>query len=73
MQVTFRFGPTNELSKNLREGTTVQQALSDSSLKAGLGFGDNVQAIIDDTVQSGSTTLNDGDIVTIETRANSKA
>ena len=73
MTVTIRFGASNELSKSVPEGTTVGSILCDNNVKAVLGFGDNVQAVLDGVVQRDSAPLADGDILVIETRANSKA
>lgn len=71
--INIRFGATNELTKELPEGTTVAALLANQSVKVGLGFGDNVQAVVNGSILSGSTVLDDGDAVTIESKANSKA
>lgn len=71
--ITTRFGATNELTKEFSEGTTVSQLLSNQSVKATLGFGDNVQAVVNGSILAGNTVLDDGDVVTIESKANSKA
>lgn len=73
INITIRFGASNELNRGFSEGTTVGTILADRNLKAVLGFGDNVQAVIDGQVQPTSAPIGDGDVVTIETRANSKA
>lgn len=73
INITVRFGSTNEITKEVRDGITVDQVLRDASFKAALGFGDNVQGLIDGAVQPGSNTLEDGDTLVVETRANSKA
>lgn len=73
MTVTIRFGASNELSKAVPAGTTVGTILRDANVKAVLGFGDNVQAVVDGVVQRDTAPLDDGDVVTVETRANSKA
>lgn len=71
--ITTRFGATNELTKGFPEGTRVSQLLSNQSVKATLGFGDNVQAVVNGSILAVNTVLDDGDVVTIESKANSKA
>lgn len=63
------------MSKNFdSDSVPVSQVLSNTTVKAALGFGDNVRAISESGVElSSSTHLYDGDSVTIETRANQKA
>lgn len=73
ISVTIRFGSTNELTREFAAGTTVGSVLSDRNLQASLGFGGNVQAVVDGQVQQSNSPLTDGDVVTIETKANSKA
>lgn len=71
--VTVRFGVSNELSKAVSENTTVGQLVNDRNIQATLGFGANVQAVIDGTVQPDNAPLSDGDVITVETKANTKA
>lgn len=73
LSITIRYGATNELSKSVRPGTTVQNILSDTTIQGALGFGSNVQALSDGQVLSSTATLSDGDVLVIETKANSKA
>lgn len=73
MQITIRFGSTNELTRTVNDRYTVGDVLNDSNIRAALGFGSNVQALVDGQVQNSSTRLEDGDLVVIETKANSKA
>lgn len=73
MQVTIRFGLANELTKDVPEGTSVGTLIHDRSIASALGYGSNVQAVVDGVVQSDNSPLSDGDVVTIETKANSKA
>lgn len=73
MQITIRFGSTNELTRTVNDRYTVGDVLNDSNIRAALGFGSNVHALVDGQVQNPSTRLEDGDIVVIETKANSKA
>jgi sulfur carrier protein ThiS len=73
IRVTVRFGPANEVSRTYPEGTTVGALLRDRSLLATLGAGANVKALIDRAEQGPDTQLADGDVVELETVANSKA
>lgn len=73
MNVTIRFGGTNEVTRDVAPRTTVGNILEDRNLQAVLGFGSNSQAIIEGAIQSPSTPLNEGDLVIIETKANTKA
>lgn len=72
-KVTLRYGPENELTKAIDAGVCVSGLLQDRGIQSMLGFGDNVVAKIDGDVVSGSTVPDDGDIITIETRAHEKA
>jgi hypothetical protein len=42
-------------------------------VRAALGFGDNVKALIDGATQPESNTVAEGDVISVETAANSKA
>ena len=54
-------------------GTTVGQVVGNSSVKAVLGYGDSIRALIDGVEQTGNVQMNDGCNLVIETKANSKA
>lgn len=71
--VTIRYGAGDEMTKAFDDGATVRDVLTNTAVKAALGFGDNVRALIDGVEQTSDTELTDGDIITIETRANQKA
>lgn len=73
MQVTINFGIANSITKNLPDGTTVGAVLSDRSIMAGLGFGDNVVGKIDGQTQDANRILRNGDHLDVEVRANTKA
>lgn len=73
ISVTVRFGASNELTREVADNTTVGDILRNSTFQAALGFGANVQAVVDGAVQPDRTTLSNGDIITVETKANSKA
>lgn len=71
--VTISYGPANSVTRQFNEGATVGDVLKDTNLRAVLGFGENVQALIDRTPMSPTTSLNDGDEVNLEVVANQKA
>ncbi len=73
INVTLRYGVSNELTRAVDAGTTVGQVLRNTSFQAALGFGSNTQAVIDGVVQRDTAPLSDGDVITIETKANAKA
>jgi len=72
MFVTITYG-IESITKNYDSAPTVSSVLGSASVKAELGFGDNVRALVNGVEQSGSAVLTDGVRLTIETRANSKA
>jgi hypothetical protein len=71
IQVNVRFGET--ISKSFPEGTTIGAVLSDRELKAVLGWGDNVRALVHGVEQPVTALAPDGATIVVETRANSKA
>jgi len=71
--VTVRYGATGELTREFTNGTTAGSVLSNTGIQAALGFGSNVQAVVEGQVLRNETPLSNGDVVTVETRANSKA
>ena len=70
--ITITFGLDNSASRTVTETPTVAAALDSASLKADLGFGDNVEARIDGVTVPASTVLQDGDEVVLVTKASSK-
>jgi hypothetical protein len=72
--ITLQFGPANQLTKQLADNTTLLAVLSDPSIKAAMGFGDNVQALDEDRrhLNAGGLIV-DGANYIIETIANQKA
>lgn len=52
---------------------TIGEVRSDSTLKAILGFGDNVRALIHGVEQPDEVRVPEGAVVVLETRANTKA
>ena len=72
INVTVRFG-TDTASRSFADGTTIGQVIAEPSIKAELGYGDSVRALVNGVEQSSNTTAPNGGTVTVETRANSKA
>lgn len=72
MQTNIRYG-VDVSSKTYTTNPTVSQVLADQNLRAVLGFGDSVRAVINGVEQPGNAVVPDGATVVIETRANTKA
>ena len=70
INVQIRFGET--ISKSYPEGITIGGVLSDRELKAVLGWGDNVRALIQGVEQPNTAVVPDDVTIVVETRANSK-
>jgi hypothetical protein len=71
--VTVEFGPSNTLNKELPDNATVGTIRRDRSILTALGVTGNVKALIDRQEQPDDAPLEDGDIITLETVANTKA
>lgn len=72
MQINIKYG-VDVISKTYSSAPTVQNVLRDPNLKAVLGFGDNVRALINGIEQPLTTTVPNGCTLSIETRCNTKA
>jgi hypothetical protein len=55
------------------DSVTVKEVITNGTIKSALGFGDNVRVLLNGVELSQDAHLGDGDEITIETRANSKA
>lgn len=73
--VTFRYGASRELVRDVGAGTTLGEALRDPSLglRSGLGLPENVSAVVDGRTLSQNDRFNDGDVVMFEKQAATKA
>jgi hypothetical protein len=71
--VTVRYGLSNELTREFKEGTTVGSVLGDPNIMAALGMGSNVVGKIDGSTMEMNHRLEDGDEMDVEVRANTKA
>lgn len=72
MNITIQYG-TDKMHKYYDGGVNVGQVLSSASVKAELGFGDNVRALVNGVEQNASNPVEDGCVLLVETKANSKA
>lgn len=72
MQVNVKYGITTE-SKFVDNDTTVGQLKRDASLKAILGFKDNVRALLHGQELGDDTVVPEGATIVIEDRCNEKA
>ena len=73
MKYTVKYG-IDEVTKNPTEGNpTIGQIRQDENLQAALGFGDNINLLINGVAQNDGVSVPDGAVVTIETAANQKA
>ena len=71
IHITVRYGLERSASIEVSEGTSIAQVLE--QVRPALGFGCNVKALIGGAAQPDSNTVRDGDVISVETAANSKA
>lgn len=71
MQITTKYG-VQSVTRTLPDPVTVGDLVRDPNLKAVLGFGDNVRALIAGVEQPSDVALKDGSVVVIETKTNTK-
>lgn len=72
MKVTIKFGVDNYVHESIN-APTIGQLKENPTIRAVLGHGDNVRALVDGVEQTNSSLVADGSIVRFETAANSKA
>lgn len=72
MQVTIRYG-MESTTKSYDSTPTIGQIKSDSNLKAVMGYGDNVKALINGIEMNNDVQVPNGATVVLETACNSKA
>lgn len=70
--ITVKYG-VESIQKLFPSPVTVAQLKASTSVRAALGYGDNVNVVLDGVVLSDNTEIPNGTTVTIETRCNSKA
>lgn len=73
IQVTIRFGGGNVLTRSYPVGTRVSQIIGDPTVKAALGYGENVNVLIDRRHVDMNYPVGNSVELVVETRANSKA
>ena len=71
--VTIKFGLANSFVAEDGKYDDVSDILNDSALASLLGFGDNVVAFVDGSEVDADFDLNDGDIVSLQTKAHGKS
>ena len=73
MQITVNYGVANSLTRDMPEGATLRDILTSQNIMAALGASsENVVTKIDGVAQDAGQRLVHGDVVDLETRANSK-
>lgn len=73
MQITVNYGVANSLTRDMPEGATLRDILTNQNIMAALGASsENVVGKIDGVAQDAGQKLVHGDVVDLETRANSK-
>lgn len=72
MNITIRYG-TDTMMKSYTFAPTVGQVKESASVRAELGYGDNVRAKVNGVEQPDTAVLTDGCTLVLETRANTKA
>lgn len=70
--VTIKYG-VDQINKSVEDAVTVGDLKNNSTIKAVLGYGDNVRALINGVEQADTTQIPAGSVVTLETAANTKA
>jgi molybdopterin converting factor small subunit len=72
MQIIIEYG-LNSLTKDVQAGATVSDLVNDENIQAALGFGENVDVLVDNVVVGSYTVLSDGDEIVVRAKANAKA
>lgn len=72
MIIKIRYG-LETLERHYPSTPTIGQIKNDPNVKAGLGFGDNVKALINGIEQPDTVGVPENQVVVIETAANEKA
>ena len=70
--VNIRYG-IDTMTKQFTVPVTVGSLKADPSIRAGLGFGDNVKCLINGIEMSDDVIVQSGQTVVFETKANTKA
>lgn len=70
--VTIKYG-LDEVTKQFNDDATFASITSDSALKAVLGYGDNIRALVNGVEMPANASVASGSKVVLETRCNTKA
>jgi hypothetical protein len=73
INVTLKYGMTRELRIDLEEPITVGEILDNPNYRASIGLPENVVAVIDGETVGLDHYVNDGDVITFEKQAATKA
>jgi len=73
VSVTLSHGPGNSITRELPEGTTIRDILTNVSYQQVLGFGRNSVCRIDGAQITDDVVIRHGMVISIETQANTKA
>jgi hypothetical protein len=71
MNINIRYG-IDSISKSFPNGVRISDLLTNPDLRAVLGYGDNVRALVSGVEQPNDATVADGATVVIETKTNTK-
>ena len=71
LSVTVKYGLESSSTITVSEGTTIKEVLD--RVRDALRFGSNVKALVDGAAQPLENVVVDGDVIQVETAANSKA
>lgn len=71
--VTIRYGSGNTLTKDFPEGTSVGCVLTNTAVKAALGYGNNVQGNVSGVPVPDSNTIYSGMTISVTDKACNKA
>ena len=72
MKYTVKYG-VDEVTRNPSTPPTIGDIRQDDNLQATLGYGDNINLLVNGVAQGDCTLVPDGAVVTVETAANQKA
>lgn len=73
MQITVHYGIEQTEKFFSGNNISVGEVIGNSTIRAALGYGDNVKGLVSGVEQPHSSMLSDGDHLYIEVKANSKA
>tara|TARA_R110002020_G_scaffold180456_1_gene374833 strand:+ start:734 stop:1174 length:441 start_codon:yes stop_codon:yes gene_type:complete len=71
LSVTVKYGLESSITVSVSEGTTIKEVLD--RVRDALRFGSNVKALVDGAAQPLENNVANGDVIQVETAANSKA